>query len=241
LGGGALMHTSFQSLASADDSMDDPGNSEFGATPAGAATPDKGTLRPDTRRVVVQLVKGPYVMRTLHPNLWASLENDEEAVRQTLGNLFLELVLNRDVGLAFARNLDTGESGTKFFRSTPLTLIDTALVLLLRERLLRSSDGRAFVGADEIVDQLRVYGTASRADPAGTAKRIQASIEKMKKNSVLIGTDEDGRFEISPVLAMVFGANQVRAVVGELRNLLSSGATVADESDEAPAEDGDAA
>ena len=196
----------------------------------GQDVPDElgtGLLRPDTRRVLVQLVKGPFVSRESSPNLWAALESDEKAVRVGLGNLFLELVLDRDQGLAFARN-QTGDDVPKMIRNRPLTLIDTALVLFLRERLLRS-EGRAFIGRDEIDDQLQVYGPAAGADAVGLGKRVNASVEKMKKNSVLQATNEEGRFEISPVLRMVFDAEEVSAVTVELASLVRSGEAVAGE------------
>ncbi|MDR1266239.1 MAG: DUF4194 domain-containing protein, partial [Propionibacteriaceae bacterium] len=161
---------------------------------------DRGTLRADTRRALVQLVRGPYIMRQRHAHLWAALERDESAIRQALGNLFLELVIERDAGLAFARNLETDEDVPKVIRSTPLTLIDTALVLFLRDQLLRGETERVFVGRDEIDDQLDVYGAAAGLDAVGLARRINASVDKLKNNNILLRAAEEGRFEISPVL-----------------------------------------
>jgi hypothetical protein len=194
---------------------------------------DVGVLRPDTRRALLQLVRGPYLMRERHSKLWAALESDEALIRAGLGNLFLELVLDRDEGLAFARNLRTEEDVPKVMRSVPLTLIDTALVLFLRDKLLRTDRGRAFVGRDEIDDQLQVYGAAVRADAVGLSKRITSSVEKLKRNNILQATDEDGRFEISPVLRMVFDATQVNAVAAELRELLKSGESIVEDGESA--------
>jgi hypothetical protein len=193
---------------------------------------DAGTLRPETRRALVRLVQGPCVMRDRTSNLWTALENDERAIRQGLGDLFLELVIDREQGIAFVRNMRTDEEVPKVIRSTPLTLIDTALVLFLRERLLRA-DGRAFVGRDEIDDQLSVYGQATGTDAVGLGKRVNASVEKMKKNSVLQATDEDSRFEISPVLRMVFDADEVAAVTAEMQVLLQAGDRLVEDDEDA--------
>jgi hypothetical protein len=184
---------------------------------------DRGTLKADTRRALVQLVRGPYIMRERHGNLWAALERDESVIRQELGNLFLELAIDRDSGLAFARNLETDEDVPKVIRSTPLTLIDTALVLFLRDKLLRGETGRVFVGREEIDDDLGVYGTAAGVDAVGLAKRINASIDKLKNNHILLRSPEEDRFEISPVLRFVFDAAQVAAVTVELRQLIAAG------------------
>ncbi|MDR1213828.1 MAG: DUF4194 domain-containing protein [Propionibacteriaceae bacterium] len=198
---------------------------------------DRGTLKADTRRALVQLVRGPYIMRERHGNLWAALERDESVIRQELGNLFLELAIDRDSGLAFARNLETDEDVPKVIRSTPLTLIDTALVLFLRDKLLRGETGRVFVGREEIDDDLGVYGTAAGVDAVGLAKRINASIDKLKNNHILLRSPEEDRFEISPVLRFVFDAAQVAAVTVELRQLIAAGGRLV-EADEDEQESG---
>jgi len=191
---------------------------------------DAGALHDDARRALIQLVRGPYLTRERYPNLWVALESDEKAIRAGLDNLFLDLVLDRDQGLAFVRNL-RDDDAPKVIRSMPLTLIDTALVLFLRTRLLQA-DGRAFIGRDEIDEQLQVYGPVSGTDPVTMNKRVNASVDKMKKNSILQATSEDGRFEISPVLRMVFDADETAAVAAELRALVASGGVVVDEDDE---------
>lgn len=44
----------------------------------------------------------------------------------------------------------------------------------------------------------------------------------MKANSVLLGvTGSDDRWEISPVLALVFGADEVAAVTSDLERLVA--------------------
>lgn len=94
---------------------------------------DRGRLPEETRRVLVQLLSGPYVMRERHPKLWPALLRDEDAVRERLGDLFLVLVLDRDAGLAYVKAMTSPTAALpRTIRSTPLTLIDTALVLHLR-------------------------------------------------------------------------------------------------------------
>lgn len=196
---------------------------------------DHGRLPEGTRRVLVQLLSGPYVMRDGHPKLWPSLLADEAAVRERLGDLFCELVLDREAGLAYVRSMASeGADLPRTIRSTPLTLIDTALVLHLRSLLLRAeaSTGRVFVGRDEIDEHLAVYRSAAGTDQATFAKRVNASVSKMKANSVLLGTGEDDRFEVSPILGLVFDADEVLAVTAELRRLADGDASRAEPSED---------
>ena len=160
--------------------------------------------------------------RARHPRLWPSLVADEAAIRERLGDLFLELVLDREAGLAFVRNMSSPDSDLpRVIRSTPLTLVDTVIVLFLRDRLLRAaaSDRRVFVGRDEIDDATSVYRAASGTDAVGFARRVNASVEKLKNANVLLGTGEEERYEVSPILGMVFDADEVLAVTAELRGL----------------------
>jgi Domain of unknown function (DUF4194) len=196
------------------------------AASVGLTADDHGRLDEATRRVLVALLRGPYVNRERHSKLWPSLVRDEAAVRERLGDLFLELVLDREAGLAYVRNLTAdGVDVPRVIRSTPLTLIDTVLVLFLRDKLLRgdASDRRVFVGRDEIDDHVAVYRSATSTDATTFAKRVNASVLKLKNASVLLGTAEDDRFEVSPILGMLFDADEVLAVTAELRALIEGG------------------
>ena len=78
-------------------------------------------------------------------------------------------------------------------RTATLTFLDTALLLHLRQQLLHESTGyKAIVGADEVHDQLQVYRGEDRADPAGFAKRVNTSWQKMIKYGLLSATSTEG-------------------------------------------------
>ncbi|WP_162143177.1 DUF4194 domain-containing protein [Granulicoccus phenolivorans] len=187
---------------------------------------DHGRLPDDTRRAVVALLRGPYLHQERNAAAWRAIIRDEAAVRELLGNLFLRLSLDTERGLAFIENAPL-EEAPKVVRRVPLTLIDTAVVLLLRLRLLRDAGatGRVFIGRDEIDDELAPYRPATNTDASTFAKRINASVEKMKKASVLLSTAEDTRFEISPILTLVFDVEQVAAVTAEIEALVATSNT----------------
>lgn len=186
---------------------------------------DPGELQPGTRRVLLALLRGPYLRSSAGDGrLWAALIRDEPLVRSRLADLYLELVLDPDAGLAFVRNLGVPDAPS-VVRSHPLTLLDTALVLFLRRRLLGQQGGtaRAFVGRDEIEDQLRSFRPAAQTDKKGFDDRIAASVNKLKKTSVLLSTDDEDRWEVSPVLGLVFGPDEVALVTADLERLVAQG------------------
>ena len=181
---------------------------------------DTGTLREPSRRVLVQLLRGPYLSASRHGNLWTALLSDEDAVRSSLADLVLDLVTDHAAQVAFVRNTSADVDAPKVMRTATLTFLDTALLLHLRQTLLQESGGRkTIVGADEVADQLQVYRGKDNADIAGFSKRINSSWQKMVKYGLLAATSTEGRFEVSPVLRLVFGAEEIAAVQAEYRRL----------------------
>jgi hypothetical protein len=177
---------------------------------------DAGDLALDTRRVFVQLLAGPSLEARRHSHLWPVLLRDEALLRSRLAELFLDLVLDRDTQVAFTRQADVGELEVPvLLRRAPLTLIDSVLLLFLRQRLSQADvhAERAVVATDEIVEYLTTYERAANTDRAGFVKRVQASIEKIKKHSILqkLRGAED-RFEISPTLKLLFSVEEIQAL-----------------------------
>lgn len=184
---------------------------------------DTGTLREQSRRAVVALVRGPYLSSTRQAQLWSGLLADEQAIRSHLADMYLDLVIDIEAGVAFVRNVDDDDAGApRVVRTAPLTFMDTAMLLHLRQVLVRESAGaRAIVGEAEVAEQLSVYRSTTTTDPAGFAKRVRASWRKLVDYGLLQATTTEDRWEISPVLRLVFGAERVAAVQREYTRILA--------------------
>ena len=177
---------------------------------------DSGELSLDARRVLVQLLAGPSLDGQRHSRLWPILIRDEAAIRSRLSELFLQLVIDRDLQVAFTRQAETGELEVpRLLRRANLTFLDSILLLYLRQQLTQAEahGDRAVVSINEIVELLGVYEQTGNTDRALFEKRIQAAIEKSKKHSILrkIRASED-RFEISPTLKLLFSAEEIQAL-----------------------------
>lgn len=183
---------------------------------AGLFPGDTGSLPFDARRALCQLLAGPNLDAERHALLWPVALREEAAIRARLAELFLELVLDRDLGVAFVRQADTGELETPtLLRSSPLTFIDSVLLLNLRQRLAEASaqGQRAAVDTEDLHAQLAVYEPTGGTDRAGFTKKLNAAIEKMKKNNVLQPIrGSEGRFEVSSTLKLLFSAEEVQAL-----------------------------
>ncbi|WP_295881060.1 DUF4194 domain-containing protein [uncultured Thiohalocapsa sp.] len=174
---------------------------------------DTGQLPEPARRALVQLLSGPALEQRRHPRLWPALMLHEAVIRSRLADLFLELILDTDRGIAFTRQADTGELETPILlRRSPLTFIDSVLLLYLRQVLVEAElrGEPALVDRDELADQLRLYEGADNTDRAGFEKRINTAIEKAKKNSLLAALKGNAdRFEVSASLKLIFGPEEV--------------------------------
>ena len=197
---------------------------------------DTGVLPLDTRRVLVQLLSGPSLDEQRHTKLWPVLIRDENIIRKRLGDLFLELVIDPVQHVAFTRQANTDDIETPvLLRRSPLTFVDSVLLLYLRGQLARADiyGKRAVVTKEDIIEYLIPYEQTGSTDSAGFRKRVFASIEKMKERSILqkIRSSED-RFEISPALKLLFSAEEIKKLAALYKQMAA---------DESSVENGEAA
>lgn len=184
---------------------------------------DTGTLPFAARRALCQLLAGPSIDAQRHGALWPALLRHEDDIRRVLCELFLELVLDREGGVAFTRQADTAElESPTLLRSAPLTFIESALLLHLRQRLAEADTRgeRAVVEEAQLVEAMTVYERHVSTDRAGYARRVLTAIAKMRDNQLLarLRGSED-RYEVSPVLKLLFSAEEVQALSQAYREL----------------------
>lgn len=194
---------------------------------------DAGTLSFDSRRALVQLLQGPLVRAEQHPPIWKAILSDETALRQRLADMFLDLVVDEDAGIAFTRIANSGNPirvGKERYVDMPhvlrvktLTIIDTVVLLDLRTRL-----GLAVPGERVIVDQEELRENASQfralddRDEATFNRRFDASLDRMRRDYSLLGdTETEGRYEVSPALKHIFDAQTVAGIKAEFEELLA--------------------
>lgn len=189
---------------------------------------DHGSLPPETRRALVQLLQGPALDGRRHAKLWPILQRDEAVLRSRLHDVFLDLVIDHDVRVAFTRQIvaDSLDAPILLRRAT-LTFIESALVLFLRRCLIQADarSERAVVSRAEMTEHLGVYERDRNVDHARFGRQLDNAIEKVKKLSLLhtIRGSED-RFEISPTLKLLFSADEIRALTQVYTELAAAAA-----------------
>lgn len=186
---------------------------------------DLGTLAEQSRRALLEIVRGPYLSGQRRPVLWAALIADEHAIRSRLHDLFLDLVIDRVDEFAFARKVRTTEiDAPSPMRTESLNFLDTAMLLVLRQLLLASpGESRVIVGQDEVYERLMVYRTGDEKTFRGN---LNGAWGRMANRFRVIHVVEEDRAEISPVLKFILDHDRVRALTEQFQNLVE-GATSA--------------
>lgn len=195
---------------------------------------DTGTLDLDTRLALVKLLRGPFLDGGREPARWAALKRSEPAVRRYLSEIFLLLVIDEGERIAFTQQASESDAVIpSVLRQVPLTMIDSALVLFLRGQLsaVAGTGQRAIVGVDDITAQLTPYRREGTTDESAHLKRINGAVRKMIDAGVLANTSTDGRYEVSPVLRILFPAEQIAALTAAYEALRLGGADAADAAD----------
>lgn len=177
---------------------------------------DTGRLPEEARRVLAQLLSGPSLDGRRHSRLWSALIRYREVVASRLADLFLELIVDPDLRVAFVRQARTGDLDAPILlRRTRLTFLESVLLLYLRQVLAEADvrGERAVVSAEEMVEQMKLYEHNLNTDRAGFERRVRSAIEKVRKNSLLgsIQGSQD-RYEVSPTLKLLFSAEEVAAL-----------------------------
>lgn len=192
---------------------------------------DTGTLSLETRRVLVNLLRGPMLDGQRQSLLWATLLRDADLIRGYLHNLFLTLVLDVERQVAFVQQAEAeGLDIPTLLRKTTLTFRESALLLHLRGELaISDAQGeRCVVDREALIEHLKAYTQADDNDSVKFDKQSEAAIEKLIKLSLLHklkGTES--RLEVSQALRLMFSIAEIESLTSVF-TALQSGAAVSE-------------
>src|SRR5690554_7595337 len=196
------------------------------------------TMPHDARRILVHLMRQGSVMASQKSKLFELLCRHESAIRKHLSEVYLQLVLDQKMGVAFVASadyqndigdinvesdsenqddLELDESTTLIPKRT-LSLYDTLILLVLRKHYQdRESAGEQKITID--IERLESYLTPFLpiTDHASKdRKKLLARVKEMVKRKVLstIRGAED-RYEITPIIRYVVSASFLESMLAE--------------------------
>jgi hypothetical protein len=185
---------------------------------------DHGTLPLEVRIALARLLRGPFLERS-QTAVWAALVAHEAAARRWLGEVFLELVLDHEDGVAFTRQLPASELPERapiLLRPARLGYFEAVLLLILRERLAKAErdSERALVdlGREELKGLLELHRDPSDTNLAVTDLHVNAVIKRFVKDFKILRKvpDRGEVYEISPVIRYVVTPEFLDSLSAEL-------------------------
>lgn len=174
---------------------------------------DRGDLTFEQRQLLVLLLKGPYLLRSERPNVWNVLLMSKEVVDTVLSNLFLELVVDDDIGVAFCRQANTGElEAPQLLRQLSLSYLDSVLLLEPRQRLLSAEvkGEKALIALETVEELLKSFDPTSKSNERLFKSHVQAILKRLQTRKILkkVG-DNTHLYEICTVLKLLFNVEEI--------------------------------
>ncbi|MDO5067767.1 MAG: DUF4194 domain-containing protein [Propionibacteriaceae bacterium] len=180
---------------------------------------DDGELALEVRQCLVGLIRNPLLTRERQPRAWETLVRHRRILRSRLNDLFLDLVMDDERGVAYKVQVRS-EVPRRFptlLRDTSYSREETVLMVYLRQRHLAERAGgaaRVWVDRQDCIDAVARYRPPSATDLWGDESRTRNAIESLRAMGILERTDEEDRLVVSPVIETLLP-------IGRLQELLA--------------------
>jgi hypothetical protein len=191
---------------------------------------DEGELELEQRQTLVFLLKRSVITQAANRREWDTLVRDPRTtrfIRSRLHEMFLDLVLDRDKGVAYKVQVrsDTPRQFPTLIRDTNYNREETVLLVLLRKRHLAEAVGLAQVRVDlsEMLAEVASYRPASATDVHGDETRVKNAVKSLVGEGILQATDDEQRFIISPVIESVLPLDRLKQMLTWLREANAAG------------------
>lgn len=185
---------------------------------------DCGQLAHDVRRALVVVLKKRYVSSEQDPDVWRVLTENRASLETRLNDMFLQLVVDRDYGVAYKRQAmpDAGGTFPTLLHNAAYTREQTVLMVHLRG-VFRSgrSDGEdaVFVDGTELVQEVANYRPEHATNHVDAERAAQRAVEALVRSDILLETPEPGRYRISPIIEVLLPVARLQELAASLYRL----------------------
>lgn len=182
---------------------------------------DCGQLALDVRRALVIVLKKRYVSSEQDPEVWRVLTENRALLETRLNDMFLQLVVDRDYGVAYKRQAmpDAGGTFPTLLHNVAYSREQTILMVHLRG-VFRSgrSDGdeAVFVDAEELIQEVAHYRPAHATNHVDAEKSAQRAVEALVRSDILLESAEPGRLRISPIIEVLLPVARLQELAESL-------------------------
>jgi hypothetical protein len=180
---------------------------------------DTGTLPVEVRQTLVRLLTERYVSATRQPGLWRTLLAHQGLLESRLHDLFVQLVVDRERGLAYKRQVrEAAAEVPVLLRDTPYTRTETVILVYLRAEYQREHG----VGGDEVRVDLESIEEAvlsflpsGDTNRGGRQKEVRGALARLVRDGLLT-EESEGRYRVLPVIEVVMSVPRLEGLVAWL-------------------------
>lgn len=175
---------------------------------------DRGDFTLEQRLAVRRLLRGPFISGTDDKETYNVVLRSAETFNAYLANLMIDLVIDETGEIAYLREwAELPEGAPSLYQRAPLTHIQTAIVLNLRKKLANTLSGeRTIVDRQDVFEETLPYQQNVGTDRSKQQSDFDNAWNGLIKKNLMKKTPIPDRWEISPVLASIFSAEEVAAV-----------------------------
>lgn len=188
---------------------------------------DQGVLAAPVRRTLVSLLKKRYIAADRNPADWRVLLANRAVLESRLNDVFIQLVIDTDRGVAYKRHAHPDQGTVPFptvlhdqSYSREETILLVHLRMLLRGR--RLDDPTVFVDRDELMAEVANYRPADSTNQVRDEKAARAAIDSLTRLDLLIDSGDGQRYQVAPIVEVLMSLDRLTELSSWLRDQNSS-------------------
>jgi len=205
-------------------------NSEVTLSPSKEKTHTNraGHLEPGARRSLVYLLKHGVILGSQKVLLFEQLNKYEDSIRDHLADMYLNMMIDQRAGVALIIQQDSSEEEDhdedifSLVSRRTLSLYDTLLLLVLRKHYQERQtigEDNVFIGIEQLESGMTPFLQLTNSTKSDRSK-LNGAINKMRERKIVSRVrGDDERFEITPVIRYVVGANFLTQLLDEYQKL----------------------
>jgi hypothetical protein len=178
---------------------------------------DTGTLEPEARNVLVDLLRRRYLFASRNPQRWKALLEHQAIIESRLHDVYVTLIIDRDRGIAYKKQVRSQEVDNPILlKDDPFNRAETIILVQLRA-LNQRGDGSEPIRVDgeELESQALPFFPETAADLAGIQREIRSAIQRLAREGFLI-EEAPGRYRITPLVEIVLSVDRLTELAGWL-------------------------
>lgn len=202
-------------------------------------------MPPEARRALVSLLRLGVILSSRKSKLFESICRYQADIRRHFSDMYLKLVLDEKMGVAFVSSVDEEDAANTEFQvgdekeeaavslitRRTLSLYDTLLLLILRKHYQEretSGEQKVVIDVERVESNLTPFLPLTNSSK-GDRKKLHAALQKMVEKRILSAVrGSEDRFEITPIIRYIVNAEFLESMLAEYNVLANAHRTIAE-------------